>query len=150
MARADLLPGYELRPLPAGRKGVPPLEPRGRRRMVAWASPKHFQYVSVRRMLIFLESSLSANLAWTVFQPNGPPLWAKVTQAVELYLLTYWRQGLLQGVTPDQAFFVRCDEATMTADQIADGMLDILVGVALVFPAEFVIIRIGAWTASAN
>ena len=80
------------------------------------------------------------------FEPNGEPLWAVVRQAVSNFLLTVWRSGALQGVTPDKAFFVRCDRTTMTQDDIDNGQLICLIGIAPLRPAEFVIFRIGQWT----
>jgi hypothetical protein len=112
------------------------------------AAEGDWKYIPVRRTALFLEQSLSAGLQWTVFEPNGPPLWAAVTLAVEGFLTTLFRQGAFQGVKPGQAFYVRCDAATMTQADIDAGRLVAEIGVALVRPAEFVIIRIGAWTAS--
>lgn len=102
-----------------------------------------WKYVPVRRVFIFLEESLDEGTQWVVFEPNAPPLWARVTQSVEIFLTRIWRDGALMGATAEQAFFVRCDESTMTQDDIDNGRLIMEIGVAAVKPAEFVIIRIG-------
>jgi hypothetical protein len=106
-----------------------------------------WKYVSVRRLSIFIERSIYEGTQWVVFEPNGEPLWASVRSSVADFLLTVWRQGGLFGSTPDKAFFVRCDRTTMTQDDIDQGRLVCEVGIAPVRPAEFVIIRIGQWTA---
>jgi phage tail sheath protein FI len=80
-----------------------------------------------------------------VFEPNDQNLWARVRRTVSDFLTQVWRSGALMGVTPEQAFFVKCDETTMTQADIDGGRLIVLVGIAPVKPAEFVIIRIGQW-----
>jgi uncharacterized protein len=100
------------------------------------------KYINVRRTLIFIEHSLDNGTQWVVFEPNTPVTWARVTDSVSAFLLTQWRSGALFGRKPEQAFFVRCDETTMTADDILNGRLICEIGVAIVRPAEFVIFRI--------
>jgi uncharacterized protein len=109
-----------------------------------------WKYVPVRRLFIFIEESLQEGTQWVVFEPNDEPLWAKVRQVVGDFLRRVWRDGALAGATPEQAFFVKCDHTTMTQDDIDNGRLIMIVGIAPVKPAEFVIIRIGQWTAGAN
>jgi hypothetical protein len=77
-----------------------------------------------------------------VFEPNNPDTWGRVTDSVTAFLMTQWTNGALFGVKPSDAFFVRCDLTTMTADDIQNGRLICLIGVAIVRPAEFVIFRI--------
>ncbi len=108
-----------------------------------------WRYVAVRRLFLFLEESIDKGTQWVVFEPNGEPLWARVRQLVEHFLLGQWRAGALQGATPEDAFFVRCDRSTMTQNDIDNGRLVCLIGVAPVKPAEFVIFRIGQFTAEA-
>jgi phage tail sheath protein FI len=112
-----------------------------------FTSDDEWKYVTVRRLLIFLEESLDRGLQWAVFEPNGEPLWAAVRRAVEAFLTVLWRAGDLLGSRPGEAFFVRCDRTTMTQDDLDAGRLVCVIGVAPVKPAEFVIIRIGQWTA---
>jgi phage tail sheath protein FI len=113
-------------------------------------SDNEFKYVNVRRLLIFLEDSIDRGLQWVVFEPNAEPLWASVRRSVINFLTTVWRNGALEGTSPDQGFFVKCDRTTMTRDDIDNGRLICVIGVAPVKPAEFVIIRIGLWTADAD
>jgi phage tail sheath protein FI len=106
-------------------------------------SESAWKYVPVRRLFIFLEESIDEGTQWVVFEPNDEPLWARVRQSVSNFLVRVWRDGALMGTTAEQAFFVRCDNTTMTQDDIDNGRLIMLIGVAPVKPAEFVIIRIG-------
>ncbi|MDS0301132.1 phage tail sheath subtilisin-like domain-containing protein [Halogeometricum sp. S1BR25-6] len=107
------------------------------------------RYVNVRRLMLYIEESLDEGTQHVVFEPNDEPLWARVRQSISGFLTTTWRDGALQGATPEEAFFVKCDRTTMTQDDIDNGRLKILVGVAPVKPAEFVIIRIAQWTGDA-
>ncbi len=103
--------------------------------------------VNVRSYLAELEHALGQGIQWVVFEPNGEALWARVRSTVSDFLMVEWRSGKLQGATAEEAFFVRCDASTMTQDDLDTGRLNIVIGVAPVKPAEFVIIRIGQWTA---
>jgi phage tail sheath protein FI len=107
-----------------------------------------WRYVNIRRYAIFLEHSISDGLQWAVFEPNGEALWSTVRCVVGAFLDTQWRTGALAGSRPADAYFVRCDQSTMTQDDLNEGRLNCVIGVALQRPAEFVIIRIGVWTAS--
>lgn len=113
-------------------------------------SDPDWKYVNVRRLMIFLEASIERGLQWVVFEPNSEPLWARVSRTVENFLTTVWRNGALEGTRTDEAFFVRCDRTTMTQTDIDNGRLIVQVGVAPVKPAEFVIVRIGLWTARSD
>ena len=108
-----------------------------------------WKYVNVRRLFIFLEESIDEGTQWVVFEPNDERLWARVSQSISAFLTRVWRDGALLGSTPEEAFFVKCDRTTMTQDDLDNGRLIVLVGVAPVKPAEFVIIRISQFTASA-
>ncbi|MGR9099228.1 MAG: phage tail sheath family protein [Gammaproteobacteria bacterium] len=113
-------------------------------------SDPDYKYVNVRRLLIFLEHSIERGLQWVTFEPNADPLWARVRRTISNFLTTAWRNGALEGTTPKEGFFVRCDRTTMTQDDIDNGRLICVIGVAPVKPAEYVIIRIGLWTANAE
>lgn len=113
-------------------------------------SDSDWKYVNVRRLMIFIEDSLDRGLQWVVFEPNNEQLWARVRRSISNFLTTIWRNGALEGTTKEQAFYVKCDRTTMTQDDIDNGRLICVVGVAPVKPAEFVIVRIGLWTADAN
>jgi phage tail sheath protein FI len=101
-----------------------------------------WKYINVRRLFISIEESVDRGTQWVVFEPNDEPLWARVRQTIENYLTTVWRSGALQGGKAAEAFFVKCDRSTMTQDDIDNGRLICLIGIAPVKPAEFVIFRI--------
>ena len=113
-------------------------------------SDSDWKYVNVRRLLIFIETSIDRGLQWVVFEPNAEPLWARVRRSISNFLTLVWRNGGLEGTKPEEAFFVKCDRTTMTQTDIDSGRLICMVGVAPVKPAEFVIVRIGLWTAHAE
>jgi phage tail sheath protein FI len=96
----------------------------------------------IRRLLNYIEQSIDKGTEFAVFEPNDERLWESVQRAVENFLRTVWRSGVLQGTRPDEAYFVRCDRTTMTQDDLDNGRLVLLVGVAPVKPAEFEILRI--------
>jgi phage tail sheath protein FI len=106
------------------------------------SSDPDVKYINVRRTLIFLEASIDRGTQYAVFEPNTPDTWSRVADSVSAFLLTQWRAGALFGRKPEEAFFVRCDETTMTADDILNGRLICHIGVAIVRPAEFVIFQI--------
>jgi hypothetical protein len=114
------------------------------------SSDPEWKYVNVRRLFIYIEHSIDKGTQWAVFEPNGPRLWANIRQTVEDFLLVLWRDGALLGDKPEQAYFVRCDRTTMTQNDLDNGRMICLVGVAPVKPAEFVIFRIGQWTGDAK
>ena len=103
---------------------------------------QQWKYVAVRRMALFIEQSLYANLTWAVFEPNAQPLWNALTQEVTAFMLSLFRQGAFAGSTPSQAFVVQCDATTTTPQDVANGVVNILVGFAPLVPAEFVVVRI--------
>jgi phage tail sheath protein FI len=106
------------------------------------SSDPEFRYVNVRRFLIFMEASIDRGTQWVVFEPNSPETWSRVVDSVSAFLHTQWRSGALFGRKPEDAFYVRCDETTMTVDDVQNGRLICDIGVAIVRPAEFVIFRI--------
>lgn len=101
-----------------------------------------WKYVNVRRLFIFLEESIRANTNWVVFEPNDEALWNRVKRTIDVFLTGVWRTGALMGATPGEAFFVDIGRNTMSQDDIANGRLVCVIGVAPVKPAEFVIFRI--------
>jgi uncharacterized protein len=105
-------------------------------------SDSAWKYINVRRLFIMVEESIDEGTQWVVFEPNDEPLWARVRQTITNYLTSVWRTGALQGLKPDEAFFVKCDRTTMTQDDIDNGRLICVIGIAPVKPAEFVIFRI--------
>jgi len=114
------------------------------------SSDPEWKYVNVIRLFLYLEHSIDRGTQWAVFEPNNRRLWDNVRRTIEDFLLTLWSDGALLGDKPEQAFFVRCDRTTMTQNDLDNGRLICLIGVAPVKPAEFVIFRIGQWTADAK
>jgi phage tail sheath protein FI len=105
------------------------------------SSDPAWRYISVRRLFNYVEESIERGTQWVVFEPNDQNLWARVTRDVSAFLTGVWRDGALFGLTPQQAFFVKCDEELNPADVRDRGQLVIEVGMAPVKPAEFVIFR---------
>ena len=114
------------------------------------SSDSEMMYVNVRRYLIYLEHSIDNGTQWAVFENNGPSLWARVTDSIDSFLNNEFAEGNLLGTTPAEAYFVRCDRTTMTQNDLDNGRMICLIGVALLKPAEFVIFRIGQMTANAR
>jgi phage tail sheath protein FI len=111
------------------------------------SSDPEWKYVNLRRYFAYLERSIDRGTQWAVFEPNGPQLWANVRRTIEDFLLNEWMNGALLGEKPEKAYFVKCDRSTMTQNDLDNGRMICLIGVAVVKPAEFVIFRIGQWTA---
>ena len=107
-------------------------------------------YVSVRRLVNFLRSSIEAGTQWVVFEPNAEDLWSKIRRNVSAFLNGEWAAGALVGATPEQAFYVRCDETTNPPDVRALGQVVTEIGVAIVRPAEFVVFRLSQWAGPAQ
>lgn len=107
------------------------------------SSDPTWRYINVRRLFCMLEESLLQGLQWTVFEPNDPGLWARVTRTIDSFLTNIWRTGALFGGAPAEAFFVKCDAELNPPSSRDLGMLVVEVGVAPVKPAEFVVVRIG-------
>jgi phage tail sheath protein FI len=114
------------------------------------SSDPEWKYVNVRRLFIYVEHSIDKGTQWAVFEPNNRRLWDNIRHTVEDFLLVLWRDGALLGDKPEEAYFVRCDRTTMTQNDLDNGRLICLVGIAPTKPAEFVIFRIGQWTADSK
>ena len=111
------------------------------------SSDPEWKYVNLRRYFIYLEHSIDKGTQWAVFEPNGELLWSNVRRTIEDFLFNEWNMGALLGDKPEKAYFVKCDRTTMTQNNLDNGQLVCQVGVAPLRPAEFVIFRIGQWTA---
>jgi phage tail sheath protein FI len=105
-----------------------------------------WKYVNIRRLLMYLEQSIEKGTRWVVFEPNNEAMWTRVRQSVAEFLMRCWREGAFLGAKPEEAFFVKCDRTTMSQQDIDNGRVIMIIGVAPVKPAEFVIFRIGHWT----
>jgi len=101
-----------------------------------------WKYINVRRFFLFLRESIDEGTQWAVFEPNDPALWGKILRNVSAFLTNVWRNGALFGMTPQEAFYVKCDEETNPPEVRELGMVVTEIGVAIVRPAEFVIFRV--------
>ena len=111
------------------------------------SSDPEWKYVNLRRYFAYLEHSIDKGTQWAVFESNGPRLWSNIRITISDFLFNEWTNGALLGDRPEKAYFVKCDRSTMTQNDLDNGRLVALVGVAALRPAEFVIIRIGQFTA---
>ncbi len=104
-----------------------------------------WRYISVRRLLSYIEKAIEIGTQWVVFEPNDQDLWARVTRTVSNFLERLWREGALFGGSPAEAFYVKCDGELNTPETMMLGRLYVEIGVCPVRPAEFVIFRISQW-----
>ena len=93
-----------------------------------------------------LKESIAQSTTWIVFEPNEYKLWTSISTSVSEFLTRVWRDGALFGRTPQEAFFVKCDEETNPVEERNAGRVTALVGVAPVKPAEFVVFQISQWS----
>lgn len=114
------------------------------------SSDGSWKYINVRRLFIFIEETIKANTSWAVFEPNDEVLWVRVQRTISVFLTNLWRGGSLAGSSTDEAFFVNIGRNTMSQDDIDNGRLICVIGVAPVKPAEFVIFRITQKTNEAS
>jgi hypothetical protein len=115
----------------------------GARTLAAEAS--EWRYINVRRLFNTLEKSIAGGTRWMVFEPNDPTLWRSIRRDIGAFLTRVWRDGALLGRTPEEAFFVKCDEETNPADVRDAGIVVAHIGVAVVKPAEFVVFKLSQW-----
>ena len=113
-------------------------------------SDPEWKYLNVRRYFAFLERSIEKGTQWAVFENNGDVLWLNVRRTIEDFLFNEWKEKHLFGTKPEEAYFVRCDRTTMSQNDLDNGRLVCLIGVAPLRPAEFVIFRIGQKTADSR
>lgn len=114
------------------------------------ASDPAWRYLNVRRLFNYLEESILAGTQWVVFEPNDDALWARVRRTVSAFLVNEWRKGSLFGLTPDEAFYVKCDRETNPPESIDAGQVVCEIGVAPVKPAEFVVFRLAQLTSGSS
>jgi phage tail sheath protein FI len=110
------------------------------------SSDPAWRYLNVRRLFNYLEESILLGTQWVVFEPNDPALWSRIRRTVGAFLVNEWRKGALFGLTPDEAFYVKCDAETNPAEGIDAGQVLCQVGVAPVKPAEFVIFQLAQYS----
>jgi uncharacterized protein len=104
-----------------------------------------WRYLNVRRLFNMIEESIATSTRWIVFEPNDRPLWKSIRRDVSAFLTRLWRDGALAGQTPQEAFFVKCDEETNPQENIDEGIVVTLIGIAPVKPAEFIVFRISQY-----
>jgi len=109
------------------------------------ASDRNWQYINIRRLFLFLEESIQESLSLSVFEPNDLALWQKLKRTITEFLTRVWRDGALFGATAKDAFYVRIDEVLNPPSARKLGRLYIEIGVQPVYPAEFIVVRIGIW-----
>jgi uncharacterized protein len=110
------------------------------------SSDPAWRYLNIRRLFNYLEESILENTDWVVFEPNDPTLWAKLRRTISAFLVNEWRKGALFGLTPEEAFFVKCDDETNPSEGIDAGEVCCVIGVAPVKPAEFVVFRLSQFS----
>lgn len=110
------------------------------------SSDPSWRYLNVRRLFNYVEKSIYIGTQWAVFEPNDALLWAKIRRDVGSFLQRAWMDGALFGATPEQAFFVKCDEENNPSITRDAGQLFVDIGIAPVKPAEFIVFRIGQYS----
>lgn len=110
------------------------------------SSNPEWRYVNVRRLFCMVEQSLQNGTNWVVFEPNTRDLWKKITRNITAFLLNIWKSGALFGSTPEEAFYVRCDDELNPPESIDAGYVTIELGLAPAKPAEFVVFRVSQKT----
>jgi uncharacterized protein len=113
-------------------------------------SASEWRYVPIRRLVTMIARSIEIGTRWVVFEPNDEPLWKALRRHIGAFLHTLWRDGALAGSKPEEAYFVKCDTSTMTRDDIDNGRVVALIGIAPLRPAEFVVLRLGQSTAESR
>jgi uncharacterized protein len=101
-----------------------------------------WKYVPVRRLALYIEASLYEGTQWVAFEPNNAQLWSQIRLSVGAFMLGLFLQGAFAGATPQQAYFVKCDAENNPQSSIDNGIVNIVVGFAPLYPAEFVIFQI--------
>ncbi|MFJ6166832.1 phage tail sheath family protein [Micromonospora orduensis] len=115
----------------------------GARTLAAEAS--EWRYLNVRRLSIAIEQAIANGTRWMVFEPNDFTLWRSIRRDIGAFLTRVWRDGALLGRSPEEAFFVKCDEETNPPDVRDAGMVIAHIGIAVVKPAEFVVFKLSQW-----
>lgn len=143
-AEAGVLNGWGINPLrhfPAG--------------LVVWGARtlrghdqlgSEWKYLPVRRLALLVESSLVRGTRWASTEHGGPALWELLTRVTDAWLLSLFRQGAFPAATPDEAYFVRCDDTTTTDEDVASGVTTLLVGIAPLQAAEFILLKVPVQT----
>ncbi|MDR3303827.1 MAG: phage tail sheath subtilisin-like domain-containing protein [Treponema sp.] len=115
-----------------------------------FSSDAEWRYINVRRLFCMVEQAILNGTQWVVFEPNTRDLWKQITRNITSFLLNIWHSGALFGSSPDEAFYVRCDDELNPPESIDAGMVIVEIGMAPVKPAEFVIFRVSQKTLGEN
>ncbi len=107
------------------------------------ASDPALRFLNVRRLLISIRRAIDVAIQWATFEPNSLLTRLKLDLSIRSYLREIWERGALMGAAPDEAFFVRCDDANNPPADRDAGRLIIDIGVAPSIPFEFVVLRVG-------
>jgi hypothetical protein len=108
------------------------------------------KFIPIRRSLNFLKQAMKDVTSFAVFEPNDERLWNRLNMVTSSLLSEFWRAGGLKGANADQAYYIVCNSTNNTATTINNGEVHIEVGVALQYPAEYVVINISQWTGGSN
>ncbi len=106
------------------------------------AVASEWKFIPVRRTALYIEESLRRGLRWVAFEPNGAPLWTKISLSVGAFLHGLFEQGAFEGKTPAEAYFVKCDSETTTEEDINKGDVNLVIGFAPQQTAKFIILRL--------
>jgi len=106
------------------------------------SSDTSWRFVNVRRTVSAIAAAIERGMHWVVFEPNKPSLWKRIIANISIFLSELWRLGLLTGASPDEAFFVKCDEETNPQADIDKGRISTSIGLAVARPVEFIIFRV--------
>lgn len=108
------------------------------------------RYIPIRRTLNYLRETLDNLTKFAVFEPNDQRLWARIRGVISSNLSSFYNEGGLKGANAAQAYYVVCDETNNTPTSIDQGVVNVEVGVALQYPAEFIVINLSQWSGGSN
>jgi phage tail sheath protein FI len=113
------------------------------------SSDPEWRYVNVRRLFLYVAESIKEGTRWAAFEPNDDELRSRLRSSIADFLTRLWSEGALFGSSPEEAFFVKCDEETNPPDVTEAGQVVVEIGFAPLRPSEFVVLRISQLTAGA-
>jgi hypothetical protein len=108
------------------------------------------RYINIQRSLIYIKKELENRSQFALFENNDPGLWKRINTGLSSFLLSFWQQGGLRGTSASQAFYVKVDSSTTSFSDIQNGRVNIEVGVALQYPAEFIVIKLSQLAGNAS
>jgi uncharacterized protein len=102
----------------------------------------NWRYINVRRLFLTVGRAIERNQIGATFDPNAPQLWNRIQRELSAYLTQLWQEGALQGQTPAEAFYVKCDAETNPLEVREVGQVITEIGLAPATPAEFIVVRV--------